>query len=723
MNAPDKSRVSSVAPRGEGTIAKRVAAGLGLRPSPLTDWHFNRLAIPFVRQSDPQQVLNHIESRDRQYALVDLAAALGWPRERILLIDEDQGKSGKTADWRTGFQRLLAEVTMDHVGLILGIEMSRLARNSKDWHHLMEMCAIFGTLLADEDRIYDPRDPEDRLLLGFKGTISEYELILMRNRLERGRLHKANRCALFLDVPWGYVKLPTGEVARDPDEQVQATVQLIFDKFDELGSCRRLHRNLAQTGIGVGIRVRRGPRRGQLEWHPPTPGMLSRMLHHPIYAGAYSYGRRRVDLKRTAASGGKIKMREVPMAEWMVLERDRLPAYITWDRYEANLQRLLENCQRRSSLGVPRNGRALLTSLLVCGACGRRMYASYRSKSTAYYGCMRRKNEGSSCCGLEAGVVDELVSQQVLRALEPATLELSLRAVDDVHQERERLHRHWKQRLERATYEAERAERQYQAVEPENRLVARSLERQWEEALCKQRDLEEEYDRFLKERPVELSEDQRARILALSSDLPALWNAPETIAADRKEIIRLVVERVEVHVRGDSEHAQVVITWRGGSATRHELVRPVSHYESLAKYNQLMSRIITMRQEGQTIKQIAAQLNAEGYRTPRSRKGYTSTSVRKLLSRGELTRGRIPTRQLDRHEWWLPDLARALEMAADKLRDWALRGWVRCRQIPPRGLWVIWADGRERRRLRKLRAVSKRGRPMRGTPARETAVR
>jgi DNA invertase Pin-like site-specific DNA recombinase len=723
MNAPDKPRASWVAPPGEGTIAKRVAAGLGLRPSPLTDWHFSRLAIPFVRQSDPQQVLNHIESRERQYALVDLAVALGWPRERILLIDEDQGKSGKTAAWRTGFQRLLAEVTMDHVGLILGIEMSRLARNSKDWHHLMEMCAIFGTLLADEDRIYDPRDPEDRLLLGFKGTISEYELILMRNRLERGRLHKANRCALFLDVPWGYVKLPTGEVARDPDEQVQATVQLIFDKFNELGSCRRLHRHLVRNGIDVGIRVHRGPRRGQLEWHLPTPGMLSRLLHHPIYAGAYSYGRRRVDAKRTAASGGKIKMREVPMAEWMVLQRDRLPAYITWDRYEANLQRLRENSQRRGSLGVPRNGRALLTSLLVCGACGWRMYASYRSKSTAYYGCMRRKNEGSSCCGLEAGVVDEFVSQQVLRALEPATLELSLRAIDDVHQERERLHRHWKQRLERATYEAERAERQYQAVEPENRLVARSLERQWEEALRKQRDLEEEYDRFLKERPLQLSEDQRARILALSSDLPALWNAPETTVADRKEIIRLVVERVVVHVRGDSEHVQVVITWRGGSTTRHELVRPVSHYESLAKYNQLMNRIATMRQEGQTIKQIVAQLNAEGYRTPRSRKGYTSTSVRKLLSRGELTRGRIPTRQLDRHEWWLPDLARALEIPANKLRDWALRGWVRCRQIPPRGLWVIWADGQERQRLRRLQAASKRGRPMRGAPVRETDIR
>jgi hypothetical protein len=277
--------------------------------------------------------------------------------------------------------------------------------------------------------------------------------------------------------------------------------------------------------------------------------------------------------------------------------------------------------------------------------------------------------------------------------------------------------------LERATYEAERAERQYQAVEPENRLVARNLERQWEEALRNQRALMEEYDRFLKEQPAQLSEDQRARILALSSDLPTLWNAPETTAADRKEIIRLVVERVVVHVRADSEHVQVVITWRGGATTRHEVVRPVLRYESLANYDQLINRIITMRQEGQTINQIVVRINAEGHRTPRSRKGYTSTSVRKLLSRGELTRGRIPTRQLDRHEWWLPDLARALQMPANKLRDWALRGWLRSRQAPPRGLWIIWADGRERQRLRKLRAASKPGRPVKGAPVRDNDIR
>jgi hypothetical protein len=275
--------------------------------------------------------------------------------------------------------------------------------------------------------------------------------------------------------------------------------------------------------------------------------------------------------------------------------------------------------------------------------------------------------------------------------------------------------------LERATYEAERAERQYQAVEPENRLVARSLERNWEEALRNQRDLAEEYDRFLKEQPPKLTEDQCDRIRALSSDLPTLWNSPGTTATDRKEIIRLAVERVEVHVRADTERGDVVISWRGGVTTRHEIVRTVSRYESLGRYNQMMNRIVEMRQKSQTIKQIVAQLNAEGYRTPRSRKNYTNTSVRTLLSRCKLTRGRIGTTELGRHEWWLPDLARELQITANKIREWALRGWVRSRQVSPRGLWIVWADRRELQRLRKLQAASNARKRVKARPSRKPA--
>ena len=345
---------------------------------------------------------------------------------------------------------------------------------------------------------------------------------------------------------------------------------------------------------------------------------------------------------------------------------------------------------------------ALLSGLLVCGACGRRMRVSYRNKSMAYYGCTRRHFEGSSCCGLSAGAIDDLVAQQVLVGLEPASLELSVRAIRDIEQERERLRRHWEQRRQRAAYESERAERHYRAVEPENRLVARSLEKCWEEAMRNQRTIDEEYDRFLKNQPPRLSEDEKAWIAAMSSNIPALWNAPETPTTDRKEIVRLMVERVMVHVRADSERVDAVISWQGGRSTHHKIVRSVARYDSLSNYDELIERIMGLRREGQTIAQIAAQLNRDGYRTPISRKGYTSTSVRKLLSRRGLTKDKIGVEELSAKEWWLPELARELGMSVDKLRDWAVRGLVRARRTSTRGRWAVWADRREQRRLREL---------------------
>ncbi len=282
----DRAAPARFAPQ-ESTNLPRV-----LRSLKILDRHLDRLAILYVRQSDPQQVLNHRESRERQYALADLAAAWGWPRDRILIIDDDQGLSGRTADQRSGFQRILAEVTMEHVGLILGIEMSRIARNNKDWHNLLEMCAIFGTLLADEDGVYDPRDTNDRLLLGLKGTISEFELVTMRNRLERGRLHKAQRGELFYRVPTGYIKLSSDRIEMDPDEQVREVVRLIFDKYDEIGSVWGVFHYLIRNNIRLGFRPFHGPNRGNLEWRRPVLITVFEILRHPIYAGAYAYGRR-----------------------------------------------------------------------------------------------------------------------------------------------------------------------------------------------------------------------------------------------------------------------------------------------------------------------------------------------------------------------------------------------------------------------------------------------
>jgi DNA invertase Pin-like site-specific DNA recombinase len=686
---------------------------VGLRAySKIGTVHLNKLAFVYVRQSSPHQVLDNRESRARQYALVDLAKALGWPAERVLLIDEDQGHSGTRADNRSGFQRVLAEVILDHVGIILALEMSRLARSCKDWHHLLEVCALFGVLLADQDGVYDPSDPNDRLLLGLKGTMSEVELHTMRNRLDRGRLNKAQRGELFSDVPMGYVLLPSGDdVVFDPDEQARSVTRLLFEKFAEIGSEHGLLRYLVRNDIRLPIRVHRGPNRGQLEWHRANMSTLAVVLHHPIYAGAYAYGRRVSDSKAQYA-GGKRHLKVQPMAAWKVLLKDRLPAYITWERYLQNQQQLEQNRCRPQSPGSPRQGLALLGGLAVCGNCGRRMAVHYRNGDAAYYRCDKHVLEARerSCYGLRCRELDELVTQQLFKALQPAALELSVKALADAEKERARLDQHWQQQLQRAHYEVDLAERRYQAVDPGNRLVASSLEKRWEESLHSQRQLQEDYDRFLRESPPRLNAEERATIEALATDIPALWQAPATTNADRKQIVRLLVERVVVQMRYHSERVEATIHWKGGYESEHAFTRPVGSYPQLHDFERLLERMVQLRHSGSTAAQIAQALNREGFHTPRRRGPFTAAIVRRLL----LRRGLIGNeRELDGllgdNEWWLTDLARELQMNALKLRDWAARGWLHSRRTAIQKHWVLWADRQELERLKALLAGSRRG--------------
>jgi DNA invertase Pin-like site-specific DNA recombinase len=682
-----------------------------VRSSKIQARHLERLAIVYIRQSTPHQVLDHRESRERQYALADYAVALGWPRDRVLVIDEDQGHSGKTAEGRHGFHRVFAELTLDHAGVILGLEMSRLARSNKDWHHLLEACSVFGALLGDQDGIYEPRDSNDRLLLGLKGTMSEFELVTMRNRLNRGILNKAERGELFTGVPAGYVKLPTGRVIQDPDEQVRAVVALIFDKFEELGTIRAVFRYLISNKICIGGRARCGPKRGQLEWRRPSLGTLSQMLHHPIYAGAYAFGCRVADPKRRGR-GNRAASRRVPMEQWKVLKRDILPAYISWERYLANQRRLKENRPGSQSVGSARCGVALLSGLVICGNCGLRLHTQYpRTGNAASYYCRRHLVHATekTCYGVMATAVDALVAQQVLQALEPARLELCLQAAQDIQKERDRLARHWQQRLDRARYEAELVQRRYNMVEPENRLVARTLEQHWEEALRQQRQLEEEYDRFRQTQPLELSEVEQQRIRSLSADVAGLWQAEGTTAVDRKEIVRSVVERVVVQVRPASHRVGVSIHWKGGSISTHEIVRSVCGYEQMDTFEQLMARIRQLREEDQTAARIAEKLNDEGFRTPRQSRKFNRTTVLKLLSRTGIFSKRTYKCKISSNEWRLSDLSRELKMSPSKLRAWMLRGWVHGRQIAGRRWWILWADDDELTRLRKLKDRSFRG--------------
>jgi hypothetical protein len=590
--------------------------------------------------------------------------------------------------------------------------MSRLARSCKDWHGLLELCALFDTLLYDHDGVYDPTDYNDRLLLGLKGTLSEAELHAIKSRMEKGRKNKAQRGELFNNAPRGFVKMPTGEFGLDPDEQVRSVIHLVFEKFNELGTAGKLLRWLWQHHIELPMRPHRGPQRGQLLWRRPYRTTVLEILHHPIYAGAYVYGRRPVVRRPVLGRRGKAQ-KLVPMDQWEVLLRDRLPSYIGWEEYLKNQAKLRENSTHGGS-GAVREGASLLAGRIVCAQCGYRMGVHYVDGHPRYE-CHALHSRGlvprcQTVCGT---VVDEVVGEQVLKALKPAAVELHLRAAENLESEQRRLHKHWRQRLERAAYEMERARRQYDAVEPENRLVATELERCWERALLTHRKLHEEYDRFQQEQPQQLSPEERQRIEALSSDIPSLWQLKTTTAADRQTIVRHLIERVEVHVQKETEFVDVTVYWEGGYKSQHEVVRSVQRYEQLRDYELLKERAFQMRSCGATAAETAETLNREGFRTPRRGKKYNATTVRSFLSRhrlnGQRPVGKTGDGELRVDEWFQTDLARELSISARTMDRWRLRGWVHARQLTLAGRWwVVWADADELARLKRLRSCPSR---------------
>jgi len=425
----------------------------GQSPEKIRPEHRDRAAVVYVRQSSRQQVLEHSESTRLQYALAERAAALGWARSRIVVIDDDLGVSAATADARAGFARLVTEVTMGRVGIVLGIEMSRLARTGRDWHQLLELCSLSGVLLADPDGIYDPGFYNDRLLLGLKGTMSEAELYLIRQRMLSGKLAKAERGALAIPLPIGYVRRPSGEVALDPDEQARHVVRLIFDTFARLGTLNGVLRYLVEHQVQLPVRVHGGPAKGEIEWRRPTRETLQIMLHNPVYAGYYAYGRRQVEPRRKVpgrpSTGRVVKDSD----EWLVLLPGRMPAYITPGQYEANVARMAANRQTAATPGAPRDGSALLSGLLRCGRCDgeHRMPVRYHTPSSrnpahGYVCAYEQVNYGTgrSCQHIAGPALDAYVTRQVLDALAPAALEVSLAAAAQTEAERAMLDKLWR---------------------------------------------------------------------------------------------------------------------------------------------------------------------------------------------------------------------------------------------------------------------------------------
>lgn len=589
---------------------------LSSSPSPkIRPTYHERLALIYVRQSTLTQVRYHTGSTTRQYDLADRAVALGWARDQIRVIDQDKARSGATAVGREGFQWLVAEVGLGHAGAVLSIEASRLARACSDWYRLLEICALTNTLVIDEEGIYDPHDYNDRQLLGFKGAMSEAELHWLRQRMQGGTVVKAQQGQLRFPLPIGLVHDPRGQIVLDPDEQVQQAVRLIFTLFERDGSAMAVLRHFSAAALRFPCRCREPGRRGEVTWEPLRHGRVLSILHNPLYAGAYVFGRRR-QRRVQAADGSALMTRveQVKRAEWPIVLQEAHPGYISWDHFLRNQERLDSNrtCRFDEQPGAAREGAALLQGIVICGRCGRRMQVHYLADGvTPGYECnVAHLHLGvNRCQAMRGDGVDAAVA-----ALQPAQLEVSLAALDQLEAQARDLDRQWQRQLERARYEADLARRRYVAVEPEHRLVARTLEGDWNAKLRDVARLEREATERPRPCPYPLSAEERQRIVALAQDVPALWQAPTTSQAERKQLLRFLIRDVTLTLRAHT--IDIGIRWQSGVATQRSIPRPPRSCDKYRTDPCIVEQIRALAPR-HCDRQIADLLTADGWRTRR----------------------------------------------------------------------------------------------------------
>lgn len=532
--------------------------------------HLSRDAIVYIRQSSAQQVRKNHESRQRQYALVERARSLGWPQRAIKTVDDDQGSTGTTSIHREGFKRLMAEIGAGQVGVVMALEASRLARSNADWHRLVEICVVTNTLLGDETAIYDPRNPNDRLLLGVKGTISEAELFTLKQRLHEGRWNKARRGELVRSLPVGYRRQEDGQVVKDPDHKVQSRLRYVFDLFDRHRVARQVLVQLVDERLKLPVVVWGGPDHGDVAWKEPELSAIIRLLHNPTYAGAYVYGQWEYDSFHRSPSNGKATVHPRAIEDWSVCLRDAYPAYITWEQFLENQKTLHDNWFRGDRQGAPRKGRALLQGVVFCGCCGERMrvnsYSTKEQRVPAYTCCHAyQKHGGETCQSMTSRGIDEAITNLFLDAVSPARIDIALAAVDELQSRRDVALREWDAELQQAEYNVQLARRRYEAADPDNRLVASELETRWEEALRdlgqRQRDRQE----FINRQQLPLSARDERLVKELAGDLATVWHAETTTMEDRKKLIRFLIRRV--HLDGVREEGKIHldVEWHTGA--------------------------------------------------------------------------------------------------------------------------------------------------------------
>lgn len=674
----------------------------------ITASHRARDAYVYVRQSTLGQVQAHAESLARQYGLRQRAVLLGWPAHQVVVIDEDLGRSAASAAGRSGFADLVADVGLGKAGIILALECSRLARCNADWYQLLDLCALTDTLIADADGIYHPGSFNDRLVLGLKGTMSEAELHLIRSRLTDGLRHKAARGELRQGLPVGLDYDQDGKVIVTPDEAVAEAIATVYRRFGELGSARQVLLSLRGDGLLL-PRRQNGSRR--ITWAPASYPAVHDFLSNPAYAGAFVFGRTRTE-KRVDATGRVLtQTRQLPRAEWAVLIPDHHPGFITWEAYEANTARLRANWRppRGHGGGAPREGKALLQGLLRCGKCGRVMQTGYSGPAgnSPRYVCARARQLYATergCCSIGGGRLEKTVLAELFTVLEPASLEATAKALAEAEQHYRRRLAAFERAVERARYEAERARRQYDTVEPENRLVARTLERGWEDKLAAVRQAENDLRGQQARRPVTLSDDELAWITRAGADVRAIFHAPTTTIPERKQLIRAVVSEVVLTIDDQQRIAGLRIIWQGGAVTEvsMHMTRKGAHTRTTSEDTISLVRRLAEHYDDTTI----ALILSKQHRRTATGLTWTKTRVRELrVSRGIPVfepggRQAVSAGSEDTVVVTVPQAAAALGVSKYTIYRWLRDGFITGEQLTPAAPWRIRLDQALRDKIR-----------------------
>lgn len=660
--------------------------------SKLTSSHLRRQAFVYLRQSSQAQLERNVESTARQYALVGRAVELGFTREQVVIIDEDLGISGSGLSERSGFARLTAEVALGHAGLVLGLEVSRLARNNADWYRLLDLCGVTDTVIGDADGLYHPGSFNDRLLLGLKGTMSEAELHVLRARLQGGIRNKAERGELRKALPvglmWGE---GDGEILLDPDEAIRGAIATIFDRFAELGSVRQVWLWMRREQLKFPMRRFA---HGEHQWMVPTYHQIHSVLESPVYAGAYAFGKTRRERYVDEHGHTRQRMRRLPQAEWGVLIWDHHPGYIDKATFENNRERIAANTRPRAHQagGAVREGSALLQGIAVCARCGRKLRVHYQGrrgrKSPAYHcpSSVLVEGRGSWCLRVGGGQIDQAVASALLAALTPAGVKAALTAAEALEHDHDAALAQWRLQVEQARYQAERAERRYRQVEPEHRLVARGLERDWEKALGTLAEAEAELTLREQQRPRTLTETERAGLLTLGADLGRVWSAPTTTDRDRKQLLRCLISEVILDVDREHDQATVTIRWQGGAITELPVALP-RHQPTIRTDEDtitLLKRLAVHYDDAM----IAGILNRQGRRSATGER-FTQIIVGSLRRHRNIPAHKPPDQPPDGELLPVGKAAEQLGVAASTLHRWLQAGFIAGEQDTPGAPWRI----------------------------------